>query len=216
LLYSYRRCPYAMRARMAMLQARRGFQAFEIDLRNKPAALLALSPKATVPVLLLPCGQVLDESWHIMRWAWAVDDSAGWWQRAQSAQNVDLLRRNDGDFKHHLDRYKYPQRHATEFQPHGAARAKAVAALLVPLEARLRLATCLGGDKPCAADLAIFPFVRQFAGVDPAWFAALDLPAVQAWLTRWLRSRLFEVCMTKLPSQQTRLFPAFEEEKWET
>jgi glutathione S-transferase len=198
LLYSYRRCPYAMRVRMALLQAQRGFEVFEIDLRNKPAAMLVLSPKATVPVLLLSDGRVLEESWDMMRWAWEADDSAGWWQRAQSAHNLDLLHRNDGDFKRQLDRYKYPQRFAAEGRSGDAARAEAVAALLVPLEARLRLVPYLGGDTPCAADLAIFPFVRQFAAVDPGWFAGLALAAVQAWLAGWTGSGLFGVCMAKV------------------
>lgn len=88
MLYSYRRCPYAMRARMALLQAGRLFDAFEISLRDKPAAMLASSPKGTVPVLQLPDGQVLEESWDIMRWAWAGHDPDGSWSRAQTADNL--------------------------------------------------------------------------------------------------------------------------------
>jgi glutathione S-transferase len=115
LLYSFRRCPYAMRARMALLHARRDVQVLEVSLRDKPAALLALSPKGTVPVLHLPGGRVLDESIDIMRWALTsdgADDADGWWQRAQTAENLALLQRNDGAFKQHLDRYKYPERYA--------------------------------------------------------------------------------------------------------
>jgi glutathione S-transferase len=201
LLYSYRRCPYAMRARMALLRAGEAFEAFEIVLRDKPAALLALSPKATVPVLHLPDGQVLDESWQIMGWAWGQDDSEGWWARAQTPANLDLLARNDSDFKHWLDRYKYPERFAAEGLAPGAARAGAVACLLDPMEARLHRQAFLGGEMPCATDLAIFPFVRQFAAVDPDWFGAQGWPAVQAWLAKWLDSRLFAACMVKLPPQ---------------
>lgn len=208
LLYSYRRCPYAMRARMALLQARRSFLAFEIVLRDKPAALLALSPKGTVPVLHLPDGRVLDESWDIMRWALAPDDHAGWWGRAQSQENLDLLLRNDGEFKHCLDRYKYPDRDPAEPSPREAMRSQAVEALLVPLEARLRDRLYLGGAGPCATDLAIFPFVRQFATVEPRWFAEQELPAVQAWLSAWLGSALFEACMVKVPSQTVTVFSA--------
>jgi glutathione S-transferase len=208
LLYSYRRCPYAMRARMALLQARRDFQAFEIVLRDKPAALLALSPKGTVPVLRLPDGRVLDESWDIMAWALESEDPAGWWRPAQSAENLDLLQCNDGDFKQHLDRYKYPERYPDEVRPRDALRAHAVAALLVPLEARLQSQPYLGGATPCATDLAIFPFVRQFAGVEPHWFADQKLPALQAWLAAWLGSSLFEACMTRLPPQSVASFPA--------
>lgn len=210
LLYSYRRCPYAMRARMALLQAGRDFQALEVDLRDKPAALLALSPKGTVPVLQLPDGRVLEESWDIMAWALAPDDPDGWWRLAQSPENLDLLRRNDGDFKHYLDRYKYPDRYPEDERSCDALRAHAVAALLVPLEARLHSQPYLGGATPCATDLAIFPFVRQFAGVDPRWFAAQDLPSLQAWLAAWLGSRLFETCMARLSSPSAVRFPALQ------
>ncbi len=201
LLYSYRRCPYAMRARMALLQARRDVQVLDISLRDKPAAMLALSPKGTVPVLHLPDGQVLDESWDIMRWAFALGDHDGWWSRAQSQANLDLLQRNDGDFKRQLDRYKYPDRYSGEAMSREAARAEAVAALLVPLDARLQGAQYLGGATPCATDIAMLPFVRQFAAVEPAWFAAQNLAAVQAWLTSWVSGGLFAACMAKTVGQ---------------
>lgn len=201
LLYTYRRCPYAMRARMALLQAGVPFQAFEIVLRDKPAALLALSPKATVPVLQLADGGVLDESWQIVAWALAQHDGAGWWARAQTADNLDLLQRNDGDFKRWLDRYKYPERFAKESLSREAAREQAVAVLLRPLEARLSREHFLGGDFACATDLAIFPFVRQFAAVDADGWAAQQLPALQAWLAAWSSSELFRACMAKLPAQ---------------
>lgn len=210
LLYTYRRCPYAMRARMAMLQANRRFLAFEIVLRDKPAALLALSPKGTVPVLQLPDGGVLEESWDIMRWALESPDQEGWWRRAQSDENLDLLQRNDGDFKRHLDRYKYPERYPEEGQSREAVRSHAVAALPALLEARLQRQRYLGGATPCATDLAIFPFVRQFAAVEPGWFADQPWPALQNWLADWLSSRLFEVCMTKQPPQAASAFPAFQ------
>ena len=208
LLYSYRRCPYAMRARMALLQAGRSFDAFEISLRDKPAAMLAISPKGTVPILQLPDGQVLEESWDIMRWAWSGQDPDGWWSRAQTPDNLALLRCNDGAFKLHLDRYKYPDRYPGEAPSREAHRSAAVASLLVPLEARLQRQAHLGGDTPCAADLAIFPFVRQFAGVEPGWWAELEMPALKGWLEAWLQSRLFEVCMTKVPSPMVVGLPA--------
>ncbi len=198
-LYTFRRCPYAMRARMALLQAGRDFEAVEVSLRDKPASLLALSPKATVPVLHLPDGRVIEESWDIMRWALAEPDAQGWWSRAQSPENLDLLHRNDGDFKRHLDRWKYPQRYAGETLTPDQHRDAAVEVLLQPLEARLKDAPYLGGDSPCATDLALMPFVRQFAAVDPQWFEALDLPSLRSWLNSWLASPLFEACMRKLP-----------------
>ena len=208
LLYSYRRCPYAMRARMALLQARRGFRVFEIVLRDKPASMLVLSPKGTVPVLQLPDGRVIDESWDIMRWALAPDDHEGWWSRAQSDQNLDLLRCNDVEFKHHLDRYKYPERYPGEVSSREAERSHAVAAMLFQLEARLQSQPHLGGAAPCATDLAIFPFVRQFAAVEPRWFAEQELPGVRAWLAASLGSALFAACMTKLPPRRVADFPA--------
>ena len=201
LLYSYRRCPYAMRARMALLLAEREFDAFEIILRDKPAAMLALSPKGTVPVLQLPDGQVLEQSWDIMRWALEAEDRDGCWSRAQSPENLALLDCNDGEFKRYLDRYKYPERYAAEGLRREDHRSAAVAALLAPLQQRLQEHRYLGGAAPCATDLAIFPFVRQFAAVDPAWFASQPMPALQAWLQGWVGSPLFEACMVKLPPQ---------------
>lgn len=224
LLYTYRRCPYAMRARMALLQAARPFQACEIVLRDKPAEMLALSPKGTVPVLALPptaAGQpvrVIDESWEVMRWAWCGEDGGedgadpdGWWARAQTPDNLALLQRNDGAFKRLLDRHKYPERFATDSNDGNNVRqtacTEALATHLQPLDARLRAQTHLGGVTPCATDLALFPFVRQFAAVDADWFAAQPLPALQAWLAHWLASPLFAACMHKLPGQRAVVFP---------
>ena len=145
LLYTYRRCPYAMRARLALLQAGVAFDAFEIVLRDKPAEMLALSPKGTVPVLRLPDGQVLEQSLDIMRWAFVeTGDADGWWARAQSPVNLALLAVCDGTFKHHLDRYKYPER----FDGLGSRahhREQAVDVLLKPLDAQLQSTDQLGG-----------------------------------------------------------------------
>lgn len=210
-LYTFRRCPYAMRARMALLQAGRDFEAVEVSLRDKPASLLALSPKGTVPVLQLPDGRVIDESLDIMQWALAApdgDDPQGWWARSQSPDNLSLVQRNDGDFKRHLDRWKYPQRYADETLTPDTHRDAAVAVLLQPLAARLQAAPFLGGATPCATDLAVMPFVRQFAAVDPAWFAALDLPSLRSWLDGWLGDPLFAACMHRLPAEGANRFPA--------
>lgn len=210
-LYTFRRCPYAMRARMALLQAGRDFEAVEVSLRDKPASLLALSPKGTVPVLQLPDGRVIDESLDIMQWALAAPDGGdtqGWWARSQSPDNLALVQRNDGDFKRHLDRWKYPQRYADETLTPDTHRDAAVAVLLQPLAARLQAAPFLGGATPCATDLAVMPFVRQFAAVDPAWFAALDLPSLRSWLDGWLGDPLFAACMHKLPAEGADRFPA--------
>ena len=197
LLYTYRRCPYAMRARMALLQAGVRYEACEIVLRDKPAAMLAASPKGTVPVLVLSDGRVIEQSWDIVRWAFEqAGDAQGWWARAQTDANAALQAACDGAFKHHLDRTKYPERF-DDAQGREWHRQQAVSLLLSPLDARLRDAPQLGGDTPCAADIGIFPFVRQFAATDPTWWATLPLPAVQAWLAQWLQDPLFEAAMRK-------------------
>ncbi|CAN5733876.1 glutathione S-transferase [soil metagenome] len=196
LLYTYRRCPYAMRARMALLQAGIAFDAHEIVLRDKPAAMLAISPKGTVPVLLLPDGRVIDESLEIMRWAFEGRDEAGWWDRANTPANQALIAINDGPFKRHLDRYKYPERYGDTAR--GFERTMALTCLLNPLQERLCRERYLGGNEPCAADLALFPFVRQFRAVDEAWFDAQPFNEMREWLLGWLMAGQFQVCMTKL------------------
>jgi glutathione S-transferase len=119
-----------------------------------------------------------------------------------------LLQLNDGDFKRQLDRYKYPERYPDETAPRDAARSRAVQTLLLPLEQRLQSQPYLGGETPCATDFAIFPFIRQFAAVAPAWFEARELPSLKAWMAVWLGSDLFALCMAKLPAQRAVAFPA--------
>lgn len=190
---------------MALLVSGTDFDVYEVELRDKPAQLLALSPKGTVPVLRLPDGSVLEQSWDIMRWALAPQDPQGWWSRAHSAGNLHVLSVNDGVFKHHLDRYKYPERFGDPDRTFH--REQALQTLLLPLEARLHLQPYLGGDAPCATDIAVFPFIRQFAAVEPIWFLRLGLEATPAWLSRWLASPLFDACMKKTPSQVVTAFP---------
>ena len=197
ILFTYRRCPYAMRARMALLLAGVIYQAQEVSLRDKPPAMLALSPKGTVPVLLLPTGEVLEQSMDIMRWAFEqTGDSEGWWARAQTSVNQQLWSVCDADFKRHLDRYKYPQRYSDALGAEHHA-GQAIAVFLQPLETLLQTKPQLGGATPCAADIGMFPFVRQFAAVQPTWFEALPLPAVKAWLAGWLAHPLFAKAMFK-------------------
>ena len=207
-LYTYRRCPYAMRARMALIVSGVAFDAIEISLRNKPAEMLTASPKGTVPVLVLPNGQVIEESLHIMRWAFECHDErndlASWWSKAQTSENQALIALNEGAFKQQLDRYKYPNRF--EASERDAQRHQAASGLLHVLEQRLDQDAYLGGNTPCATDLAIFPFVRQFRAVDEQWFDTQTLPATQQWLHTWLQSPLFEVCMKKLPSVEQLAF----------
>lgn len=191
---------------MALLVAGIDFDAHEVSLREKPPEMLALSPKGSVPVMLLPDGRVLEQSWDIMCWALNQDATRNWWDPAQTTENLDWLARNDGEFKHHLDRYKYPERYnETDRAGH---RKNALATFLWPLNSRLELSSFLGGSEPCAIDLALFPFVRQFAAIEPDWFELLLLPALQAWLANWLSSPLFLHSMRKLPSQTTVPFPS--------
>jgi glutathione S-transferase len=174
------------------------YQAHELtSLRDKPAEMLAWSPKGTVPVLVVSDGHVLEQSLDIMRWAFAqTGDTAAWWSRAQSTVNKTLLAICDGEFKQHLDRYKYPQRFS-DAQGLEKHRSQAVVALLEPLEKALKDSAYLGGASPCAADIGIFPFVRQFAAIDPEWFQSLPLLAVKTWLAAWLMHPLFEAAMAK-------------------
>lgn len=187
ILYSFRRCPYAMRARMALAVSETRCEIREVKLRDKPADMLAASPKGTVPVLVLPDGRVIDESLDIMRWALGRNDPEGWLEGDDAA----LIAANDGPFKHHLDRYKYPDRHASDPGEHRALGLD----MLAQLEARLAGGGYLCGGQRSLTDAAIMPFVRQFAAVDRAWFDARPLPAVQRWLAGQTASPLFAAVM---------------------
>lgn len=190
ILYSFRRCPYAMRARMALLMSGTVCDIREVKLSQKPEELIALSPKATVPVIVRTDGTVIEESLDIMRWSLGRNDPEGWLAREDRA----LIEANDGPFKYHLDRYKYPERHASDPAKHRAAGL----ALLGVLETRLATQHNLCGDQRGITDAAIFPFVRQFAETDRAWFDAQPLPNVQVWLRSHLQSALFGAIMVRL------------------
>lgn len=187
ILYSFRRCPYAIRARLALAVSGIAVEHREVKLRDKPAVMLAASPKGTVPVLVLPDGRVIDESLDIMRWALARNDPEDWLPGDDPA----LIANNDGPFKHHLDRYKYAERFAADNADHRAAGL----AILEGLEARLAARAYLGGERFGLADAAILPFVRQFGAVDRDWFVAQDLPRVLTWLDGFVGSALFDRVM---------------------
>ena len=179
LLYSFRRCPYAMRARMGLVKADIPFQINEVDLKNKPQHMLEISPKGTVPVLQTIDGQVIDESLDII--AWALPDE---WAQADH----DLIAENDGSFKAALDRYKYPTRYPDEdcsdARDHGEA-------FLQKLDQQV---SC---DHQSLTDICIFPFVRQFAHVDRGWFESLPYKNVQEWLVFNINSDLFRTIFDK-------------------
>ncbi|MGP1282195.1 MAG: glutathione S-transferase [Parasphingopyxis sp.] len=198
ILYSFRRCPYAMRARMALIVAEQDCILREVLLRDKPDEMIAASPKATVPVLGLPDGKVIDESLDIMRWGLRRNDPENWLGAADGAAADDLIAANDGPFKHHLDRYKYATRHDTDPLAHRSAGA----AMLEQLDRHLATRSNLLRDQRSFVDIALFPFVRQFAATDRDWFDAQSWPNLRAWLDRHLESALFKAAMVRLPQWQ--------------
>jgi len=191
ILYSFRRCPYAMRARMAVLASGEAVEIREVVLRAKPQALLDASPKGTVPVLVLPDGGVIEQSLDIMLWALRRNDPEDW----LGGQDAELIAINDGPFKHHLDRYKYAGRYDSDPLLH---RAEGIA-LLARLNDRLAAAPFLCGADRALTDIAIFPFVRQFAATDQPWFDAQPLPRLQRWLAGHIASALFQRAMVRVP-----------------
>lgn len=198
-LYSFRRCPYAMRARLALSVSGQRCALREIVLRDKPAEMIAASPKATVPVLQLPDGRVLEQSLDIMHWALARHDPEQWLEpeTGQVGDMDTLIAACDGDFKHHLDRYKYAPRYGPETDPE--CHRSAAMVFLKQLNARLETQGQLFGARPSLADFAIFPFVRQFANTDRDWFNIQDLPGLQVWLAGHLNATRFQDVMTKWP-----------------
>lgn len=199
-LFSFRRCPYAIRARLAIRAAGVTVRLREVALASKPDALLAASPKATVPVLQWPDGAVLDQSLDIMRWALRLHDPQGWVDADEQPQVLALVELNDGAFKQALDGYKYAERHLQ--RPARAWRDEAAALMLAPLEQRLARHRFVLRGTPSLADMAIVPFVRQFAVTDPSWFEQAPFRHVRAWLLGITGSPLFGSVMAKLPPWQ--------------
>lgn len=193
ILYSFRRCPYAIRARMAIAYASITLEMREVALANKPAAMLAISPKGTVPVLQLS-DRVIDESIEVMRWALSQSDPENWLAVDSQQEQSTLIEENDNEFKGWLDKYKYWDRYPEQSQQDYRIKAEN---FLSTLELRLQQNSYLLGDNICMADIAIFPFIRQFAFVDKPWFDDADYPLVQRWLNQFLQSKLFEQVMEK-------------------
>jgi len=188
-----------MRARMALIVAEVQCELREVDLKDKPAEMLDVSPKGTVPVLLFADGSVLEESLDIMLWAFSQTDVQAWLHPGAGHLDdmLDLIERNDGEFKHHLDRYKSPDRYTHEENPDPLHHRAEACAFLTQLELLLNDNDFLFGPHASLADIAIFPFIRQFAAADPDWFASLDSPRLHAWLTGWQDSDLFTAAMHK-------------------
>jgi len=213
-LYSFRRCPYAMRARMIIAYSGVSVEIREVVLKDKPDEMIAASPKGTVPVLIY-CNEVgdqtlLEESLDIMQWALALNDP----------DNIDLsdvgvtifenvlIKENDSEFKTHLDHYKYADR----FPAHDVSYYRSQGEVfLSKLEGLLLNNHYLAGDKMSVVDIAIFPFIRQFAHVDKKWFDGSPYLNLKRWLEGFLESEMFEAVMPKLaqwqPGDEIILFP---------
>lgn len=189
LLYSYRRCPYAMRARMALKQANIPCQIIEISLKEKPAEMLAYSPKGTVPVLVTEDKTILDESLDIMTWALSQHDPDHWLD-----YQTDLIAQNDGWFKQALDRYKYPARYPDE---DCSKSRENVYNFFKILDAHFQDKLFLNANHPTIDDIAIFPFIRQAAHTDKHWFLTTPFNKLQAWLDNCLNLPVFIDVMHK-------------------
>ncbi|MGC6536146.1 MAG: glutathione S-transferase [Candidatus Puniceispirillaceae bacterium] len=208
-LWSFRRCPYAMRARLAIKAAAIDVHLREILLRDKPEPFIKASAKATVPVLVLADGSVIDQSLDIMFWALKQSDPQGWlhiWHDDRDAvqAHFDSL---DNDFKHHLDRYKY----ATRYQGADAELHRMKGAeWLSGWDAKLAEQPALSGDNQGIVDFGTLPFIRQFRIADPKWFDAQDWPYLHRWLNDFLDSDRFAAIMEKYePWKQTKADIAF-------
>ncbi len=197
-LFSFRRCPYAMRACMALLRSEIPVRLREVVLRDKPAEMLDASPKGTVPVLVEEGGAVIEESLELMLWALERNDPGNWLDHR--AEAMELIAEADEAFKFHLDRYKYPVRY-DDVDPieHRTAGFE----ILQRWNDRIATGGQMIGSWPGLADYAIFPFVRQFANHDRSWFDALPLAPLQRWLEGHLESEIFKTAMAKYPQWKT-------------
>jgi glutathione S-transferase len=210
ILYSFRRCPYAMRARLALAVSGQTYELREVLLREKPPELITASAKASVPVLVLACGEVLQESLDIMHWTLRQHDPQHWLEPelGDMSSMLALIDHNDGRFKRQLDRYKYPHRFRLEagenLQQFARSNRDSAALWLLSLNAQLaKHQGWLLGAAPSLADMATLPFIRQFAHTDAAWFAQQPWTELIDWLALWERSDLLASVMEKYPRWQS-------------
>jgi len=196
ILYTFRRCPYAIRARLAIKISQTQLELREVVLADKPESMLEVSPKGMVPVLVLQNGTVIDESKDIMHWALKQNDPENWLSKDDDiiAETDALITLNDNEFKRHLDHYKYADRFPEHPMEYYRQRGEA---FLQQLEARLSQHPFLLGDAVSMTDMAILPFIRQFAFVDKPWFDQAPYPHLQSWLENLLASELFNQVMIK-------------------
>jgi glutathione S-transferase len=209
ILYSLQHCPYAMRARLGILLAEQSVLIRAVVTKNKPADMLAISPKGTVPVLIInhgECGErqsqkttIIDESVDIMLWALALNDPQNL-LRAEDplklASMLALIKTNDRQFKPQLEVYKLAKRFHKESEVDDRQRCEG---FIVELEKTLATSQYLMGDKPSLADYALLPFVRQFARVDRQWYLQAPYPKCRDWLNRHLQMPLYTKAMAKYP-----------------
>ena len=205
ILYSFRRCPYAIRARMALAYSGINVELREIVFRDKPQAMLEASSKGTVPTLILTSGEVIDESSDVMYWALSKNDPNQWLPTEYIKPIETLIKDNDNQFKYYLDRYKYFERYPE--QPQAAYRQQAEV-FLRNYEDRLTQHSFLLGQVISLADIAIFPFIRQFAFVNKSWFEQAPYPKLNQWLESFLSHSLFLSVMHKYPVWQSGDQPA--------
>ena len=217
ILYSFRRCPYAIRARLAMQVAGSECELREVVLRDKAPEMLAASPKGTVPVLIQPDGVILEESLDIMLWALGTNDPQNWLQPEVGGigDTLALIEQTERDFKFHLDRYKYATRYpGADPVEHRSAASE----FLVALDSRLSVGPWLCGPRISLADVAIAPFVRQFANSDRQWFDEKPWSNLSGWLRDFQESPLFLSVMQKHPQwhrgDEPMLFPMSRERLW--
>ena len=192
-LFTYRRCPYAIRSRLALYQASIDYESIEISLKNKPGDFLALSPKGTVPVLVQSDGKIIEESLEIMLWALNINDREHWVLKDNDLCQK-LIFENDFHFKKNLDKYKYADRFPEHPKEYYRSQCEI---FLNALEEKLQFKLYLIEDRISIADIAIFPFIRQFRLVDENWFLNSKYDALKKWLNGLINSCMFKEVMKK-------------------
>ena len=192
-LFTYRRCPYAIRSRLALYQAGIDYESIEISLKNKPGDFLALSPKGTVPVLVQSDGKIIEESLEIMLWALNINDREHWVLKDNDLCQK-LIFENDFHFKKNLDKYKYADRFPEHPKEYYRSQCEI---FLNALEEKLQFKLYLIEDRISIADIAIFPFIRQFRLVDENWFLNSKYDALKKWLNGLINSCMFKEVMKK-------------------
>ena len=194
ILYSFRRCPYAMRARMAIHISGQKCELREVLLRDKPPSMLEYSAKGTVPVLILQDGKVIDESLDVIDWALNLNDPDDWQRSKDKEKTKELIKINDGEFKYHLDRYKYSKRYDNEDPEF---HRKKCLKFIELINNELNNSEYIFDDNISYADIVLLPFIRQFRIADIEWFDSLPYDNLKRWLSSFLGSSLLNSIMKK-------------------